>query len=62
MTTRIEIYRGHQLTGVKQPNGNWMVEMVPVVGVAKPFLTEAHHDQDQAFAAARQLLDTGFNQ
>ena len=52
----IEVYGSFQLTGVQQPAGGWLVELVPVGG-GKPFLSEVHADQHGAFAAARLTID-----
>jgi hypothetical protein len=60
MTTMIEVYKGHQLTAIEQPDGRWMVEIVEVGGGGKPFLTQAHREQSDAMASARRLLESGF--
>jgi hypothetical protein len=57
MPTRIEVYRGHQLKAIEQPNGMWMVEIVPIGGGGREAMTQPYALQDDAMAAARRTLD-----
>jgi hypothetical protein len=59
MTTMIEVYKGHQLTAVEQRPSGWAVEIVPIGGGGKPWLTQTAADQDRAMASARRMLDNG---
>jgi hypothetical protein len=53
------IYREFQLTAVEQPDGQWIVEAVPVDGGGKPFLTQVFRERAGAMASARRMLDNG---
>jgi hypothetical protein len=59
MATEIQVYRGHQLTAVEQPDGHWAVELVPTGGGGRPFLTQIYQTQSAAMASARTMLDNG---
>jgi hypothetical protein len=53
------IYKGFQLTAVEQPDGRWMVEVVPTCGGGKPFFTQIYRERAGAMASARRMLDNG---
>jgi hypothetical protein len=59
MTTTTEVYKGSQLTAIRQPNGLWMVEVVPVGGGGKSLMTGTFPDMKAAIAAARRIVDSG---
>lgn len=61
MPTTIEVYKGHQLTVVPQPGERFLVEIVPIGGGGKPFLTQDAFTPADALAKARRLLDSGFS-
>lgn len=62
MTTRIEVYKDHELKAVEQPQGGWAAEIVPIGGGGKSWLTTEWPEQSDAMAAARRMIDNGVRQ